>query len=118
MRVAWQELSNSHVCNIRVLLIVISDRQEIGIHRFNIPTTSFGEHRLQCHEPLCVPLEREQLGVTIDELPCGRNTDELWVGGSADLSFIPQQGAEVSCLVSWGRRRIKKVSARFMDVLC
>jgi len=120
MRTARQELSNLHVCNIRVLLIVVSDRQEISIHRFNVSTTGFCEHRLQCREPLCVPLEREQLGPTIERIGIGSRSENgrVWVGKSADLSFIPQKGAEVSCLVPRGRRRINKVSVRLVEVLC
>jgi len=119
-RTTRQELNNLHVCNIRVLLIVVSDRQEISIHRFNVSTTGFGEHILQCREPLCVPLEGEKLCTTIQRTGLGSETGQSWSKESADLSFIPQQGTEVSCLISWGCRRIDEVSIsmRLVDVLC
>jgi len=36
----------------------------------------------------------------------------------ADLPFVPQQGTEVSCLISRGSRRIDEVSMWFVDILC
>ena len=50
-----------------------------------------------------------------NRLAVGKRTS---IDESADLSFIPQKRTEMSCLVSWSRRRINKVSMGFVDVLC
>ena len=35
----------------------------------------------------------------------------------SDLPFVTQQGTELRCFVSWSRRRIDEVPARFVDIL-
>ena len=57
----------SHMGDIRVLLIVALDCQEVCIHRFHVSTAGFGEHGLQGREPFYVPFEREQLSTTTIE---------------------------------------------------
>ena len=68
-RTTYAAGTDLHVGDIRVLLIVASDRQEICIHRFYVSAAGFGDHGLQCRKPLCVPLEREQLSTaTIEQI--------------------------------------------------
>ena len=66
-KVCYPSGASSHMGDVRVLLIVALDSQEICIHRLYISTPGLGEHRPQRSEPLCVPLEREHLGTTTIE---------------------------------------------------
>lgn len=78
--------ANSHMGDIRVLLIVASDSQEVCIHRVYVSTTGFGEHGPQSFEPLCVPFEREQLDtVTIKQT--GLRSENMRHGLTKGLTF-------------------------------